>query len=156
MEHASGSLLTRHGRLTEVMKTKLTPQMQAAIVEGLERGLHQESACARAGISKQTFYVWLKRGESGDEKDAIYADFRDAVEKARAKPEAEALQAINVAWRDGTWQAAAWFLERSHPHKYGRINRTEVSGPEGKPVQVETMRAELLKTLGVDDADAED
>jgi hypothetical protein len=135
------------------MRTKLTPQVQQAIVEALEHGMHQESACTRAGINKVTYYRWLQRGESDDEADEIYRNFRNAVEKARAQPEAEALEAIKVAWRDGTWQAAAWFLERSHPHKYGRISRTEVSGPEGKPVQVETMRAELLKTLGVDDAD---
>ena len=138
------------------MRTKLTPQMQATIVEALEHGMHQESACARAGINKTTFYRWLDRGESDAPEDEIYRNFRNAVEKARAKPEAEALEAIKVAWRDGTWQAAAWFLERSHPHKYGRINRTEVSGPEGKPVQMETMRAELMKVLGVDDADAAD
>lgn len=136
--------------------TKLTPEMQERIIEGLESGLHQESACARAGIGKTTFYRWMNRGESDDEADVDYRNFRHAVERARAKPEAEALEAVKAAWRDGTWQAAAWFLERSHPHKYGRINRTEVSGPEGKPVQVETMRAELLKALGVDDADTAD
>ena len=133
--------------------TKLTPQVQADIVEALEHGLHQESACARVGIHRDTFYEWMRRGR--EETEGIYANFADAVEKARARPEAEALEAINVAWRDGTWQAAAWFLERSHPHKYGRINRTEVSGPEGKPVKVETTTEAILQALGVDDADSD-
>ena len=137
--------------------TKLTPEVQQVIIEGLEHGMHQESACSRAGINKTTYYRWLERGDSEAPEDEIYRTFRHAVEKARAKPEAEALQAINVAWRDGTWQAAAWFLERSHPHKYGRINRTEVSGPEGQSVKVNVdMRSELLKALGVADADSDD
>jgi transcriptional regulator with XRE-family HTH domain len=131
--------------------TKLTPEVQNDIVEALEHGMHQESAATRAGITKQTYYNWLERGRN--EPGSIYADFLDAVEKARARPEAEALEAIHVAWRDGTWQAAAWFLERSHPHKYGRINRTEVSGPEGAPVKVETTTEAILQALGVNDAD---
>ena len=131
--------------------TKLTPELQADIIEALEHGMHQESAANRAGIAKGTFYNWLERGRN--EPDTIYADFLDAVEKARARPEAEALEAIHVAWRDGTWQAAAWFLERSHPQKYGRINRTEISGPEGEPIKVDTnVKQVLLEKLGLDDS----
>lgn len=131
--------------------TKLTPELQADLIEALEHGMHQESACNRVGIAKATFYKWMERGRN--EPESIYGDLVDAVEKARARPEAEALSAIHAAWRDGTWQAAAWFLERSHPQKYGRINRTEISGPEGEPIKVETnVKQVLLDKLGLDDS----
>jgi hypothetical protein len=135
--------------------TKLTPEVQERIITALRAGNYQETAANYAGISGKTFYEWMARGETGEEKDVIYREFRDAVQKAKSDAEVRDLYLIDQAAQSGSWQAAAWKLERKFPHKWGRVNRTEISGPEGKPVQVETMRAELLKTLGVDDADSQ-
>jgi len=134
--------------------TKLTPEVQERIITALRAGNYQETAANYAGISAATFYDWMARGR--EEPGSVFAEFLDAVEKAKSDAEVRDLYLIDQAAQTGSWQAAAWKLERKFPHKWGRVNRTEISGPEGKPVQVETMRAELLKTLGVDDADAED
>ena len=61
--------------------TKLTPEVQARIVEAIEAGNYIEVAAAAAGISKPTFYGWMQRGT--DEPGSEYSDFRNAVEKAR-------------------------------------------------------------------------
>lgn len=134
--------------------TKLTPEVQERIITALRAGNYQDTAAAYAGIDESTFYRWMERGLAEPESD--YGEFRKAVIKAKSDAEVRDLYLIDQAAQSGSWQAAAWKLERKFPHKWGRVNRTEISGPEGKPVQVETMRAELLKALGVDDADTAD
>jgi transposase len=135
-------------------QTKLTPEVQDKIVSALRAGNYQETAANFAGISKPTFYGWLERGRN--EPDSIYSVFLDAVEKAKADAEVRDVALIDKAAHDGSWQAAAWKLERKFPQKWGRVNRTEISGPDGAPVKVDIdAKASLLQKLGLD-ADSED
>ena len=53
-------------------------------------------------------------------------EFMESVEKARALAEDDALQLIQLAARDGSWQAAAWYLERTRQNSFGRTQRVEV------------------------------
>jgi hypothetical protein len=71
-----------------------------------------------------------------DVDEAKYLLFFEDVEAARAASEVRAVTQIQQAAMDGTWQAAAWYLERSQPGRWGR-QRVELSGPNGGPVQVE-------------------
>lgn len=133
-------------------RSKLTPDLQDAIVSAIRMGNYVETAVAYAGIHKDTFYTWMQRGK--DEPGSIYADFSDAVEKAKADSEVRDVALIQKAANDGSWQAAAWKLERKFPHKWGRMVRAEVSGPEGAPIKVEVdAKAELKRLLGIVDAD---
>jgi transposase len=136
-------------------QTKLTPKVQEIIVSAIAAGNYAETAAQAAGIGKTTLYRWLEQAED-ENADQIYRDFRDAVEKAKAEAEERDLKVITQAAHDGSWQAAAWKLERRTPHKWGRVNRTEISGPEGKPVEVRTSVEAILEALGVDDADTQD
>jgi len=120
------------------------------IVNLIRLGNFAETAAAAAGISKQTYYNWLARGKAERERidetgtkakasEKHFLEFFDAVEGARAEAEARMVALISTAAQDPTkWQAAAWWLERVAPQKYGRINRTEISGPDGAPIQSET------------------
>ncbi len=56
-------------------------------------------------------------------EDAEYRAFRTSVKMARASSESDALAVIRQAARDGTWQAAAWYLERSNPRRWGKVAR---------------------------------
>jgi transposase len=136
--------------------TKLTPEVQDKIVAALRAGNYQETAAMYAGVEARTFYRWMERGESDGTEDEPYRQFRQAVEKAKADAEVRDIALIDKAAHDGSWQAAAWKLERKFPHKWGRVNRTEISGPEGKPVEVRTSVEAILEALGVDDADTQD
>lgn len=133
--------------------TKLTPEVQDAIVQAIKLGNYQETAAKYAGISESTFYGWLERGKQ--EPGSIYSEFLEAVEKAKADSEVRDVALIQKAATDGSWQAAAWKLERKFPHKWGRMVRAEVSGPEGQPIKVEVdAKTELKRVLGiVDDPD---
>jgi len=141
--------------------TDLTPDTQSRIVEALRAGNYIDAACAYAGIGTTTYYRWMQRAQDPTAPD-IYRDFRDAVERARAEAEIRNVGLIQRAASDGTWQAAAWFLERSHPRKWGRHDRHEVTGPDGGPVELavdaQSLEARLAAIIarrrGTDEADA--
>lgn len=114
-------------------KGKLTPQLQSRICRLIADGNYVEAACGAVGITKQTYYTWLKVGE--DAKSGKYHDFLDAIKIAEQEAEAQYVGIINKAANDGTWQAAAWWLERRQPDRWGRKERHEHSG--GISLQVE-------------------
>lgn len=139
-------------RVTMSRPTKLTTEVQETITAALRIGNYQDTAVSYAGISEATFYAWMQRGRT--ETGTIFSEFLEAVEKAKADAEVRDLMLIDRAAQDGTWQAAAWKLERKFPHKWGRMVRAEVSGPEGAPIKVEVdAKAELKRLLGIVDAD---
>ena len=96
--------------------TKCTKPVIEAICLALQDGLPFESACECGGISKQTGYDWLKRGESGEDP---FLTFSDAVKKAQAIGEYALVRIVqNASFK--SWQAAAWLLERRFPDRWGR------------------------------------
>jgi hypothetical protein len=103
-------------------KSKLTPELQEKILLHLRLGAYVETAAACAGIHKDTFYEWMKKGARGI---APYASFADAVHKAVAESESRDLATVLKASAK-YWQAAAWRLERRFPEKYGRNDRIKV------------------------------
>lgn len=113
-------------------KTKLTPELQERIVAFLRAGNYVETASACAGIHKDTFYEWCKKGRKGEEP---FATFVAAVDKAIAESEARDVALIGKAATEN-WQAAAWRLERKMPHKWGRHERHEHTGADGGAIQV--------------------
>ena len=62
-------------------KTKLTPEVQDLIVEGINAGLTLELTCARAGVDPATFYRWLEKGEAA--QTGVFCEFCDTVSRAR-------------------------------------------------------------------------
>lgn len=114
--------------------TKLTPQVQARIVQAIVGGNDITVAAAYAGISKTTFYAWLERGRKA--KTGPFADFVDAIEKAQADAEARNVALIAKAAQDGTWTAAAWWLERKYPERWGRKERQQIEHEGGVTIRV--------------------
>ena len=113
------------------------------LINGLRLGHFVEEACQHANISKQTYYRWLKEGEALDDKttpltsdEQDLRDLCDAIKAAELAGQSAALDVIRTAASRGTWQAAAWFLERRNK-KWS--NRTEITGPDGGPVETLTV-----------------
>lgn len=128
--------------------TGLTPEVQDRIVQALEAGNYKETAAAYAGIGVSTLYRWLEWGADPDGQP-IYQEFREAVQSAISRAEVRNVALIQKAAQDGTWQAAAWFLERSAPARWGRWQRVEITGEDGGPVQIEhrSTLAEKLEAM---------
>ena len=82
--------------------------------------------------------------------------FWQDIKKAEAEAEAEALNIIHQIAKEGTFQAAAWYLERKFPSKWGRQDKSTVtyqgnvehnhtlsSGPSEK--EIEATKAKLAE-----------
>ena len=120
--------------------TKRSPQREQAILNALRLGNTRRAAAAYAEVSHETFYRWL-------------ADlpFRDAVEKAEADAETRFLGQVAKAAADGTWQAAAWWLERRRNGDYARHDKLDMAVDLRREVE----RVAAARGLDADDVMAE-
>ncbi len=119
-------------------RTILTSELQDNIVQALRGGNYLDDAARYAGVAERTVYQWIQKGrmarealEDGVEPTAnelLYIQFAQAVEKARSDAVVRNLTIIQKAANDGQWQAAAWYLERTNPRKWGRYETVEVTG----------------------------
>ena len=120
------------------------PRVQV-LLAALEQGQFVSTSCDAAGIHRSTVARWVKRGEEAqiameidgvdiDASELAYCDISDAIKKAQATAQSQALSVIQKAAQNGTWQAAAWYLERAYPQRWGRFPRTESDDmPSGTP-----------------------
>jgi hypothetical protein len=72
------------------------------------------AACGYAGIAEPTFFRWMN----------IDRDFREAVQKAESSSDVRLISLIVKEAQGGTWQAAAWLMER-HPRTKRDWRRSE-------------------------------
>jgi hypothetical protein len=73
----------------------------------------------------------------------LHVVFAVLLTHARARAEAAHVRNVRRA-AEQDWRASAWFLERTRPQEFGRIDRVEHSGAEGGPVQVEEVTVDRL------------
>ena len=99
-------------------RSKCTPETIAKIEQGISLGMTYKLAAQYAGIGESTFYQWVKEAEAGDPRKR---EFAEALNRAEAHGAAAALACIAKAAKGGTWQAAAWILERRYAYKRERI-----------------------------------
>lgn len=117
--------------------TSLTPEVRDAIVQAIRAGNYLDDSAAYAGVSIATVYNWLERGRQarlilddvGDiaPSEAIFLEFLDAVESARSQAVVRNVALIQRA-AETNWQAAAWYLERTNPRKWGRNETVTLTG----------------------------
>ena len=117
--------------------TKLTDELQQKIVTAIQAGNYAKIAAEMNGIGETTFYRWMEMGAEDDAKPE-FREFRESIKRAEAVAEVVAIARIRQAADNGTWQAAAWYLERKYGERWGRNDklRQEISGPNGKPVPI--------------------
>jgi hypothetical protein len=116
--------------------TKLNKDTCDIILEKIEGGNYLNVAARCAGVSYKVFREWMVRGTSSLPADAPYRAFRLAVNRARATAEADAIASIQVAAKDPrTWQAAAWFLERSFSRRWAKRSESSPTPPPPKPLE---------------------
>ena len=125
--------------------TILNETIQNAMVEAIEAGNYASTAAEACGIGTSTHYRWMDQGEQGIEP---YRGYWEAIKKAEALAEMSGVNIIKTASLD-TWTAAAWYLERKFPERWGRKDKLtqEISGKDGKPIEIDS-KALVLAMLG--------
>ena len=128
----------------------------AKVIELIEAGESERSACEQAGIARSTFRTTALRVGSGDQ----YARGLTAL----AHSQAEALEKTIDDMRAGVIDAQMarveidarkWFASKFLPKQYGDKLEATLQGPNGGPVQTNTVlgldpsqfSAEFLKEL---------
>ena len=98
--------------------TKLTPEIQLKIGDGISLGLTYALAANSAGISYQTFNSWYQKGRT--EKAGKYFDFNRYIQKCNADAARALLERLNVAAKAGDTRICMFILERRFPEEFGR------------------------------------
>ena len=88
------------------------------ILANIRLGMRYTDAAMAAGISYNTFNEWRKKGDKA--KSGKYHEFCESLYLSEAEGERQLIARIQKAAQGGTWQAAAWILERRHREKWGR------------------------------------
>lgn len=122
--------------------TKFSEERAQAMLEALRGGNYIETAASYAGIDDSTYRRWLQREEPE------FRAFRAAVKKAQADAEVRNVGIVLKA-APTHWQAAAWWLERSFPDRYGRRTRIDADvNVTAKPmVDVSKLTLDEQRTL---------
>ena len=102
--------------------TKLTPEVADKICQAIAGGNYREVAAAWAGIGERTLREWMQRGESPRSR---YHDFRRRVLEAEQAAEIRAVGLI-MAKAATDPVHAQWWLQRKHPERWGRQDRSDV------------------------------
>jgi transposase len=137
--------------------TLLDDDRLEAITNALRNGAYIDHAAQAAGIGTSTYHAWMERGRTErdrrraglapDDNETKYLEFLESVERAQSEAAVDLLGEIANHARNGTWQAAAWILERKFPRQWGRFDRTEHSGPEGGPVRLDVSTEDLERKV---------
>ena len=97
--------------------SKFNDDRKKRIIEATRVGSSRTISAAYAGIPLRTLQAWMSRGRRDEDQDSEYAQFVRDVDLAEAQGAIKALALIQSAAMNGSWQAAAWLLERRHGYR---------------------------------------
>jgi len=97
--------------------SKFNADRKKRIIEATRVGSSRPISAAYAGIPLRTLQAWMSRGRRDEDQNSEYAQFVRDVDLAEAQGAIKALALIQSAAMNGSWQAAAWLLERRHGYR---------------------------------------
>ena len=125
----------------------VSEEAASRFVEALKAGNEHSVALDYAGILEADYLAWIG---SGDRRSVQL--LQDA-ERARSLAVVRNNEAIQRAAANGSWQAAAWFLDRARAGETGSPV-SEVAAKGDRRATLESIRANLARRL--DDPAAKD
>lgn len=120
----------------------LDPEIRKRFCDAIRSGSTIELAAKYAGITPATYYTAIQHARNGEPE---WASLLDEVEVAEGSAAVAMTAVIRKAAVDGTWQAAAWMLERRYPKMYGRHESRFAADPVPVPEYVEP--ADITESL---------
>jgi hypothetical protein len=98
--------------------SKLTPEIQQKIGDGVSLGLTYALAANSACVTYQTLNEWLKKGRNST--SGKYYQFYKYIQKCNADAAKKLLERLNEAVDAGNCQVCMWILERRFSEDFGR------------------------------------
>ena len=126
---------------------KDTEKILRKLCDAISLGATYEMACKFAGIGSSTLRTWRSKAAEARPGSAAY-QLIARLDEAESKAVVRWLSQIEVAARDGAWQASAWRLERRYPLDYGRqvVQHTGDVVLSGHP-EWQQLRSSILAAL---------
>ena len=131
------------------------PDIIERLLDALRAGNTIRNACNYAGIRPSTYFARTakarketedrQQGKKPNPRLDPLLDIVDRITKAQADAIVRNVAIIQKAAGDGTWQAAAWWLERTQHRDYAR--RTILTGNDDGPVEVTITPHDLDKRI---------
>lgn len=126
-------------------KSKLTKELIKEAEKLIKLGNFARNVCKYLNIDESTWYRWLREGKNSSENSLKY-QFYHTIKKAEAIVEIRHLNIIQNAAKKN-WHAAAWFLERRYPDKWGKKRRVEHFVEDHRSIQYESAKKKLLDKI---------
>ena len=96
---------------------KLNLEIQEVIVSLVRDGNSPNISAEIVGISRSTYFSWMKRGEEGE---SPFLEFSDSIKRAFSQSVVDRVAHISRVAFEGDWRASAWLLERLDPEYFGK------------------------------------
>jgi hypothetical protein len=128
---------------------QLTKEAQERFIKSIRLGAPIRDACGCAGFSESWFYDQQSKALQSPQlaKSKVFKEFLDNIKRVEGEATTRWLAMVEKAAMSGTWQAAAWKLERRRGMTL-KVQQ-EISGPEGGPIthEVKDAKERLLDKL---------
>lgn len=120
--------------LEELMESsyKLSPDVLSGLQQAFRADFTVEEACLDVGISKETFYQWIKESD----------EFAQIMDRAKQHVATKAKKVVANMVENGSAEDAWKYLERRQKKLYS--TRSEMTGEDGAPLNT---GAEELKKI---------
>jgi hypothetical protein len=126
----------------------LTADLRAAIEHELASGATQKTAAYRTGVPLRTLEKWIAARlvvrpapPPAPPPDEEQPDPAEPIPARMARAEPGLIAAILRAAQGGSWQAAAWLLERSFPDRWGKPEGRQPPQPVDAFTQIDQLAA---------------
>jgi hypothetical protein len=121
-------------------KSKRTPETEGKLIDGLRQGMTVGAACAYAGITYDTFYVWCNEfpefsesvARAEDEAEAFYTEIiaKSARERLVTKTKTKTLpDGTEIVEKMEGYEfnpdSAKWWLERRRSQHYANTQKVQ-------------------------------
>ena len=126
----------------------LTPEIATLLCQLAGEGKFEAHAAAAAGITDRVVRKWKAQGRDDLDagRDTIHARFVTVYALVRFEHIEPDLRAVRNG-ADG-WKGTLSWLEKWEPNTFRHVEGREVSGPEGKPLEVNaTARVVVLPPI---------
>ena len=111
--------------------SKLTPEVQAAVVQAIGLGATYLDAAQAAGISYETFNEWMKNGTGK------FLQFSEAVRKEQSAAVLRHLAVMNNAAAKGDWKASERWLRMYRPAEWNEKMEVNHGGEQTLTIKIQ-------------------